>query len=772
MAFPPITNLPAAPSRDQTPENFSSTADAFVAALPEFVTDVNAAGDYIDTKTVSVGNDFQGNYAAGTTYTTGQSVLYTDAAYYISLVDNNTGNAPDVSTSQWAVIGAGGGGGGRAIGELQYFSGAETVDYPEDKWLKCDGTVQLKATYQDLFNTLGLIVNGITSGDYDSGIADGAVGGGPSLSWGPVAYLDGYWYYAVGAYLLTTNDHTNWNVTSTGTNAANNQAHFIYDGTSIVAIHLGSFIYYTSNNGVSWSSNSPTITPYGLYALSFVNGTWVGRSLFTTVGYSSSISASTWSTTSVGTSETSWFSLQENGNYSVASDRTRLHYSTNGSSWSANNSFPFSQAPFMAMNASDNVIISDGNNLAYASGPSSNFNTVTNPLSGNIIRLGSLNNSDTFFICDAFGNVSTSTNGSSWSTPTYWGLNNGIGGVEETVKLYTDGSLYRVPCYAMGVWKRSTFSAGEWTSESNSMGSDIGYGANQAIWDGSQYVTTGRSNDPIAVSSDGETWTTKFHSNLPDFKRYSIAYDGSIYIAGCAQGNLVSSSNLTSWSTLTSNTSNEIVHVNYLNGTYLYITNTGEVGTTSNLATPFTVRSTGTSGDGKGSAYGNGKYVVTSGTTAAFSSDGVTWTQATVPSFSGFYSNVVWDGTQFVTGGQDGLVLTSTDGETWAIAFNSGQSGNSQIHSIVYYEGVYVAFDVGRRIFQGSDPSTLSVLTSGYGESTGVVVSDQSSEIIAMNGSGFKIPFYTYNTTTSFALPTQSATVSNGKQSLFIRAEQ
>jgi hypothetical protein len=659
-----------------------------------------------------------------------------------------------------------------AVGSLQYFSGADTVDYPGQGWLKCNGTVQLKATYQDLFDTLGLIVNGITSGDFSSGIADGAVGGGPNFGqWGPVAYLESYWYYSVGAYILTTNDHTNWNVTSTGSDVANNSAHFIYDGTSIVAIFKGNTIYYTSDNGVSWSTNSPTVSPYGVYSLSFINGTWIGRSLFSNVGYSSSISASSWTTTNVGTSETTWFSIQENGNYSVASDRTRLHYSTNGSSWSKNNSFPFNQAAFMAMNASDNVIISDGPNLAYASGPSSNFTAVTNPLSGNIYRLGSLNNSDTFFICDAWGNVSTSTNGSSWSTPTFWGLNNGIGGVEETVKLYTDGSFYRVPCYGMGVMKRSTFSAGAWTSESNSMPSATGRGAGAAIWDGSQYVTTGRSTDPIAVSSDAETWTTKFHSNLPEFYRYSIAYDGSLYILGCAQGNLVSSSNLESWSALTSNTSQSIYHVNYLNGTYLYVTSGGTVGTTSNLATPFTVRSTGTSGEGRGSAYGNGKYVVTSGNTAAFSSDGVTWTQATVPSIGGFYSNVVWDGTQFVSGAQDGLVLTSTDGETWTTVFNSGQGSNNQIHSIVYYQGVYVAFDVGRRIYQGSTPSTLSVLTSGYGESTGVVVTDQASEIVALNGSGFKIPFYTYNTNTSFALPTQSITVSNGTQNLFIRSE-
>jgi hypothetical protein len=45
MAYPPITTLPAAPNRND-PDNFSTEADAFVAALPALVTETNAAGVY------------------------------------------------------------------------------------------------------------------------------------------------------------------------------------------------------------------------------------------------------------------------------------------------------------------------------------------------------------------------------------------------------------------------------------------------------------------------------------------------------------------------------------------------------------------------------------------------------------------------------------------------------------------------------------------------------------------------------------------------------
>ena len=53
MAYTPISNLPTPPSR-QEPSTFSVRADAFLGALPDFGTEVNAAGDYIDAKGIEV----------------------------------------------------------------------------------------------------------------------------------------------------------------------------------------------------------------------------------------------------------------------------------------------------------------------------------------------------------------------------------------------------------------------------------------------------------------------------------------------------------------------------------------------------------------------------------------------------------------------------------------------------------------------------------------------------------------------------------------------
>ncbi len=71
MTAPTITALPAAPLRSQTPANFTTTAENFVDALPDLVTEINAFGTYLN------------GYSPGGAYTPGG----TDVA----LADGGTG---------------------------------------------------------------------------------------------------------------------------------------------------------------------------------------------------------------------------------------------------------------------------------------------------------------------------------------------------------------------------------------------------------------------------------------------------------------------------------------------------------------------------------------------------------------------------------------------------------------------------------------------------------------------------------------------------------
>lgn len=57
MTAPNITPLPTPPSRSQSPDTFSTDADAFLGALPDFATEANAQADYLDTLAATVDGD-------------------------------------------------------------------------------------------------------------------------------------------------------------------------------------------------------------------------------------------------------------------------------------------------------------------------------------------------------------------------------------------------------------------------------------------------------------------------------------------------------------------------------------------------------------------------------------------------------------------------------------------------------------------------------------------------------------------------------------------
>ncbi len=127
MPYPPITPLPTPPSRSQSPATFSADADAFLGALPDFQSDANALGSYLDGVAAAVDADaataaaaaidagaaasiaagvadYQGVYNAGTTYQVGQSVSYSGSIFVANTV--NTGITP-VNGANWFEIASG-----------------------------------------------------------------------------------------------------------------------------------------------------------------------------------------------------------------------------------------------------------------------------------------------------------------------------------------------------------------------------------------------------------------------------------------------------------------------------------------------------------------------------------------------------------------------------------------------------------------------------------------------------------------------------------------
>lgn len=88
MPYPPITPLPSPPSR-QDPTNFANEADAFLGALPDFQSEVNAAGTYIDGKAAEVDADA----VAAAASASAASTSATNAANSATAAANSAANA-------------------------------------------------------------------------------------------------------------------------------------------------------------------------------------------------------------------------------------------------------------------------------------------------------------------------------------------------------------------------------------------------------------------------------------------------------------------------------------------------------------------------------------------------------------------------------------------------------------------------------------------------------------------------------------------------------
>jgi hypothetical protein len=117
MPAPQISPLPNPPSRSQSPDTFSTDADAFLGALPDFQEEANDQADYLDALAVDVTADaaaaeaaaviaagaanYQGDYNAAITYQIGESVSYSGRRYVAKTV--NTGVTP-VDGANWFII--------------------------------------------------------------------------------------------------------------------------------------------------------------------------------------------------------------------------------------------------------------------------------------------------------------------------------------------------------------------------------------------------------------------------------------------------------------------------------------------------------------------------------------------------------------------------------------------------------------------------------------------------------------------------------------------
>ena len=187
----------------------------------------------------------------------------------------------------------------------------------------------------------------------------------------------------------------------------------------------------------------------------------------------------------------------------------------------------------------------------------------------------------------------------------------------------------------------------------------------------------------------GAPWTARISGTTQQL--ICVGYGNGIYLYGTQGGALGTSTDAITWTVRTSGTVSQINAITY--GTNYVAGGVGGVLLTSTDSITWTVRTSGTVSSILSLTYGNSLYVYgTAGGGLATSTDAITWTART-SGIAGVVQTLVYANSLYVYGGASGAIATSTDAITWT-ARTSGITTTS-INSITYGSGLYayVAFN-------------------------------------------------------------------------------
>lgn len=178
-----------------------------------------------------------------------------------------------------------------------------------------------------------------------------------------------------------------------------------------------------------------------------------------------------------------------------------------------------------------------------------------------------------------------------------------------------------------------------------------------------KFVAVGANTNKIVYSTGGVTWASKTISGISYFM--GIAYGAGVFVA-IGNSSVLYSTDGINWTNATVSTTTQWKRIVYGNGMFLLRSDTNAIAYSTD-GINWLEASADLNGY-HGIAYGAGKFVeAQTGYYCAYSKDGIYWTKVSTTSYGN--SKVIYGGDKFITfSDRPATVSYSTDGITWSSA--------------------------------------------------------------------------------------------------------
>jgi hypothetical protein len=528
---------------------------------------------------------------------------------------------------------------------------------PEEDYLVCDGSAQLRSAYPDLSDVItedSLTPTSIPMAGTQSAVAFSSIAASGSM-FAAVCV-------AAPSLIAYSTNGTSWTVIRPPVDVPFRC--ITWNGSVFCAVPNSGNQCITSPDGITWTARTLPAAGNWTVVGSNNSGRLIALVSASTIGATSDDNGATWTQQVIISG--SWNNVAwatSLGLFCVVSSVATNTYMTSpdGITWTSRTFATSATRPGIAWNGTVFAVSSTATASFLYSSDGVNWGAATSSVgaaggSNTIIWNGSI------FVCVAGTTlVLTSPDGITWSTAS-------MPSSAQWQTVAWNGTVFYCKAYNTTAGATST-NGTTWTAANF----DIKIGRwGSVAWNGSLFcavqtsVSVGTTN-AYATSPDGITWTQRTLPSAASLAK--IIWNGTIFcaIGGGAVSNAVfTSTNGTSWSSGSLGVSQAWSSVAYGNGIFVAVALTS----TTNYATS----TNGTSWTGRtlpviavcNAIEWNGSVFCIVGNNICFTStNGIAWTQRTIP--TGSWVGLTWNGTVFVAIKTGNTCAVSQDGTVWDI---------------------------------------------------------------------------------------------------------